>query len=259
MQARFRLAHQSAHWARHADVTVRVTAADGNEVRVSGEAFAWRLEVYGPNAAYGERYDVEVIAEARAGGHRAADAAPVRGPYAVSPVGGVDPEGSQGLVDGVAADVGFSGRLGEVAAARPPSGGQQIATGCSLPHRDGEWLTDNLDLYPTTAHSYREIYVFLRLPPDRPSLYRLVRYPSDSGGIGVRVAGDPADQRLGRAAAEALVEFTRCGAAGTERYWTPMNHRGARQGDLLLRGPREPVTKLGPSHRVVMRLSPRYL
>ncbi|PSL00252.1 hypothetical protein CLV63_102379 [Murinocardiopsis flavida] len=67
MEARYLLARQTSRWARYADVTVRAEPAVRNEAVVSGAAFAWRLDVYGPGASYGEPYDNDAIAEARDG------------------------------------------------------------------------------------------------------------------------------------------------------------------------------------------------
>ncbi|GAA3741407.1 hypothetical protein HDA32_002492 [Spinactinospora alkalitolerans] len=82
MEATFRLARLVPFPPVYASVTVRVVPADGDEVEVGDEAFAWRLEAYGPHACYGAPYDADLIAEAEEGAHYAL----ARLPAGVGPV-----------------------------------------------------------------------------------------------------------------------------------------------------------------------------
>lgn len=68
MEATFRLARQISGRGHWAEVTVTVMPAACSEVTSIGDdAFAWRLDVYGPSARYGGSFDAEWADAARQG------------------------------------------------------------------------------------------------------------------------------------------------------------------------------------------------
>jgi hypothetical protein len=61
------LRRQTSRWARFADITVDVEPAEKAHVTVDADAFAWRKDVYGPNAGSNRDYDDLLLNQAREG------------------------------------------------------------------------------------------------------------------------------------------------------------------------------------------------
>jgi hypothetical protein len=81
MEATFRLARQTGGRGHWAEATVTVVPAARSEVASIGDdAFAWRLDVYGPGARYGGSFDAEWAAAARQGAEYALACLPASTP-----------------------------------------------------------------------------------------------------------------------------------------------------------------------------------
>lgn len=83
MEAVYRLRQLVDRMAHVAEVAVRIETASQDEVAVSADAFAWRRDVYGPDAVDTGPGDQLLIAEAMEGVHYVLRSLSARGGYRV--------------------------------------------------------------------------------------------------------------------------------------------------------------------------------